>query len=42
MESLNHVARLVFAHSSLISVAVQDGELLAVDCPVLRADRHIV
>lgn len=42
MESLNHVARSVWTHSSLFSHAVQDGELLTVDCPVLRADRHIV
>ena len=44
MESLNHVARSEWAHSNLISVAVEDGELLAVDCAVLRTncdpDRH--
>ena len=42
IKSLNHVARSVWAHSSLISVAVQDGELFAVYCSVLRADRHVV
>ena len=42
VDSLNHVARPVLAHSNLISVAVQDGELAAVDCPVFRTDRHIV
>ena len=39
MESVNHVARSVWAHSSLISVAVQDGELSAVYCAVLDPDR---
>ena len=42
MESLNPVARSVRAHSSLISVAVQDGELFAVHCAVLRANRGSV
>ena len=42
MESLNHVARSVWAHSSLISHAVQDGELFAVNCFVLRANCHVV
>ena len=42
VESLNHVARSVWAHSNLISVVVQDGELLAVDCAVLRTNCHIV
>ena len=42
IDSLNHVAHPVWAHSNLISVAVQDGELVAVDCPVLRADRDPV
>ena len=32
----------MWAHSSLFSHAVQDGELLTVDCPVLCADRHFV
>ena len=39
IDSLNYVARSVWAHSSLFSHAVQDGELTPVDCPVLRADR---
>ena len=39
MESLNHVARSVWTHSNLISVAVQDGEFAPVDCLVLGADR---
>ena len=38
MESLNHVARLVFAHSNLFSHAVQDGELTPVAGVVLGAD----
>ena len=38
MESVNPVARSVWAHSSLISCPVQDGELLAVYCVVLRAN----
>ena len=38
MESLNHVARSVWAHSSLISVAVQDGELTPVAGFVLGAN----
>ena len=42
VESLNHVARPVWVHSSLFSVADQDGELAAVYCFVLRANRHIV
>ena len=42
VDSLNHVARSVWAHSTLFSAAVQDGELFAVDCAVLRADRHVV
>ena len=42
VESLNHVARPVLAHSSLFSVADQDGELSTVDCSVFGADRHIV
>ena len=42
VDSLNHVARSVWAHSTLFSDAVQDGELFAVDCAVLRADRHVV
>ena len=35
VESLNHVARPVLAHSNLFSVADQDGELAAIDCSVL-------
>ena len=42
VDSLNHVARSVWAHSTLFSDAVQDGELFAVDCAVLRAARHVV
>ena len=38
MESLNHVARSVWAHSSLISHTVQDGEFSPVNCVVLCAD----
>ena len=37
IKSLNPVARSVWAHSSLISVAVQDGELTPVDCLVHSA-----
>ena len=37
VESLNHVARPVWVHSTLFSVAGQNGELAAVDCPVFRA-----
>ena len=33
---------LDLAHSSLFSVAVQDGELAPVHCAILRADRHAV
>ena len=42
VESLNHVARPVLAHSSLFSVAVQDGELAAIDCAVLRTHCDVV
>ena len=42
IDSLNHVARSVWAHSALISVAVRDGELVAVDCLVLRTNRDPV
>ena len=42
VDSLNHVARSVWAHSTLFSDAVQDGELFAVNCAVLRADSHVV
>ena len=42
IDSLNHVARCVWTHSNLLSVAVQDGELIAVDCAVLCADRDPV
>ena len=38
MESLNHVARSVWAHSSLFSHAVQDGEFAPVDGFVLGSD----
>ena len=39
MESLNYVARSVWTHSNLISVAVQDGEFAPVDCVVLGTHR---
>ena len=42
IKSLNPVARSMRAHSSLISVAVQDGELLTVHSFVLGTDRHAV
>ena len=42
IDSLNHVARPVWAHSNLISVAVQDGELFAVHSVILCARRHVV
>ena len=42
VDSLNHVARPVWAHSTLFSVAVQDGEFAPVDCAVFRANRHVV
>ena len=38
-ESLNHVARPVWVHSSLFSCAGQNGELAAVDGFVLCTDR---
>ena len=41
-ESLNHVARPVWVHSSLFSVADQDGELSAIDDVVYHADRDVV
>ena len=41
IKSVNHVARSVSAHSSLISVAIQHGEFAPVNYLVLRADRHI-
>ena len=42
VESLKHVARPVWVHSSLFSHAVQDGELAVVVGVVLDADRHVV
>ena len=42
IKSLNPVARSMRAHSSLIRQASQDGELLAVNCVILRADRCFV
>ena len=42
VESLNHVARPVWAHSSLFSVAGQNGELSAIVGDVLCADRDVV
>ena len=41
-ESLNHVARPVWVHSSLIRYADQDGEFAVVVGIVLDADRHVV
>ena len=41
IKSLNPVARSVWAHSSLIHQANQDGELTPVYCVVLGADCHI-
>ena len=41
-ESLNHVARPVWVHSSLFSCAGQNGELFAVDCVVLCAHCDLV
>ena len=38
VESLNHVARPVWVHSSLFSCAGQNGELSTVDCALLRTD----
>ena len=38
MESVNHDAHSVWAHSSLISCPVQDGQLAPVDCTVLYSD----
>ena len=42
VESLNHVARPVWAHSSLFSCAGQNGELAAVYCFVLRTHCDLV
>ena len=42
VESLNHVARPVWTHSSLIRCADQDGELAVIDCVVLGTHRHVV
>ena len=42
VDSLNHVAHPVWAHSTLFSCTGQDGELTAVDCAVLRATRDPV
>ena len=39
VDSLNHVARPVWAHSTLFSAAVQDGQLSTVHCAALRANR---
>ena len=38
IKSLNHVARSVWAHSSLIRQAIQDGKLTPVHRAVLRSD----
>ena len=40
--SLNHVARPVWVHSSLIRYADQDGELVAIVGVVLYADRYVI
>ena len=42
VDSLNHVAPSVWAHSTLISCSGQDGELFAVDFAVLRTNRDPV
>ena len=42
VESLNHVARPVWVHSSLFSVTDQDGELVVLVGAVFYADRHAV
>ena len=41
-ESLNHVARLVWVHSSLFSHADQDGELAVLVGVIFHANRHVV
>ena len=41
-ESLNHVARLVWVHSSLFSVTDQDGEFVVLVGVVFYANRHAV
>ena len=41
-ESLNHVARPVWVHSSLFSCAGQNGELVVIYCAVLRTHRDVV
>ena len=41
-ESLNHVARPVWVHSSLIRYADQDGEFAVVVGIVLDADRYVI
>ena len=41
-ESLNHVARLVWVHSSLFSVTDQDGEFVVLVGVVLDANRHVI
>ena len=42
VESLKHVARLVWTHSSLFSHAGQDGEFAVLVGFVLDADRHVI
>ena len=42
VESLKHVAHLVWVHSSLFSHAVQDGEFAVVVGIVLDADRYVI
>ena len=42
VDSLNHVARPVLAHSTLFSCTGQDGEFAGIDCVVLRTDRDPV
>ena len=42
VESLNHVARPVWVHSSLFSCAGQNGEFVVVVGVVFHANRHVV
>ena len=42
VESLNHVARPVWVHSSLFSVTDQDGELAVVYCVIFHANRDVI
>ena len=42
VESLKHVARPVWVHSSLFSVTDQDGELSAIDGVIFHANRDVI